>query len=116
MVVKDLNLRWPDVSPGEADSVLVVDPDAELSFPVPFQRFQSVCRRNPEILQRAGRIQQLQFSPCDRPEDCGARPTRTLGVASVEDVLCARIAKRVDHGATIARISGYVNDAIGRKT
>jgi hypothetical protein len=54
MVVNDLDLRWPNLSPGETDSVLVIDPNAALALAIPLEGFQSIGRRNPEVLQRAG--------------------------------------------------------------
>jgi len=45
VVIGDFNLLGTGVRPGEADPVLLVDPNAVLSFPLSRQGFQSVTRR-----------------------------------------------------------------------
>jgi hypothetical protein len=42
MIVNDLNVEGISALPAEADSVLIVDPYAVLTFPVYLQLFQSV--------------------------------------------------------------------------
>ena len=51
MIVNDLYLLWPSVSPHEADPPLVIDPDAVLSGSVAFERLEPVSWRQPQILQ-----------------------------------------------------------------
>lgn len=53
-MVNDLHLLGSSVGPHEADPPLVIDPDAVLSDPIAFQRFEPVSRWNPEIVQRYG--------------------------------------------------------------
>jgi hypothetical protein len=52
-------------APFEANSPLVIDPYAVLSFPVPTQGFKSIPRRNTQILVLNGCIQHGQFSARD---------------------------------------------------
>jgi hypothetical protein len=49
VIVYDLNLIWPQLSPHETDAVLAVDTDAELPFAVARQGFQLIARRRCQI-------------------------------------------------------------------
>jgi hypothetical protein len=51
MVVHDFYLRWTLAGPPEADPVSLVDPDAVLTFPLAHQRFESIPRGNPKLIQ-----------------------------------------------------------------
>jgi hypothetical protein len=50
MVVHDFYVNSITIHPDEANSPLIIDPDAVLSFSVSPQRFQSVRRWNTQIV------------------------------------------------------------------
>lgn len=107
VVVNDLHLDRSQLSPDEADTVLIVHPDAVLPSTVTLQQLQPVGRGDSEVHQGSSGIEQFQLPAGDRPQTLRADPSRPLGVPSVENVLGAGIAKRADHHTTIARLSCY---------
>jgi len=52
VVVGDLDVEGVSFTPDEADSPLVVDPDAVLPFAIPLQLFQPIPGRHSEVLER----------------------------------------------------------------
>lgn len=62
MIVDDLDIVGVPVFPREADSPLIVDPDAPRALSISGQRFQPVPGRNPKIFETFRRIQKQQFS------------------------------------------------------
>lgn len=61
MVVRYFHVVGVLVSPLETNPPLIVNPDAVLAFPVSRKGLESVSGRNPEIIQRHRRIQQVEF-------------------------------------------------------
>jgi hypothetical protein len=51
------------VTPDEADSPLVIDPNTMLTSSISLKRLKSVARRNAKILQPDGGIKVEQFTP-----------------------------------------------------
>src|SRR5215831_20499015 len=62
MVVDDLDVPRAVVSPTEADSPLVVDPDAVLPASIAAELLEPVSRRHTQIVQVLGTVQHLQLS------------------------------------------------------
>ena len=50
MIINNLNVICITFVPLEADTPLLIDPDAMLSNAIPLQRFKSVSRRNSQIV------------------------------------------------------------------
>ena len=63
MVIHDLNFEGIALVPHETDPPLVIDADAVPTRSFPAKGFQTVGRRNPEIIQISGVVQHPQFSP-----------------------------------------------------
>lgn len=57
MVISHLDVVGITVFPSKADSVLIVDPDAELPLPVTLQLLQPVAGRGPQITQFNGGLE-----------------------------------------------------------
>lgn len=57
MVVDDFDIGWSFLSPFEADSVLIVDAYAVLSFTRTLERFEAVPSDDADIFKRTRRIQ-----------------------------------------------------------
>jgi hypothetical protein len=49
--------------PDEANSPLIIDPNAVLTSSISFERLQAVTRRNAEILDLSGGVKVEQFTP-----------------------------------------------------
>jgi hypothetical protein len=60
VVIHDFDVIGASFVPTKADSVLVVDPDAVLPDPIPFQGFQPVARPRRMIAQRCRDVQGIQ--------------------------------------------------------
>ena len=56
MVVHNLHCGRPCGSPNETQPVLIVDADAVLASPVPFEGFKSVARGNSQVIQPASNL------------------------------------------------------------
>jgi hypothetical protein len=92
VIVHKLNLVGIAIAPAEADTKLVIDPYAVLSFPVCTELLQPIAWRSCEIAQFAGGIQLPKFSTCDLLE-CLEAATALAIVKS----LSLRTPKRLDH-------------------
>lgn len=64
MVVHDLHFKGVPLAPLEADPPLVVDSDAVLAGPVPFQRLQAIAGWHPQIEEALGVVQHPQLPSC----------------------------------------------------
>jgi hypothetical protein len=62
MIISDLNVMGVAVSPGKANPPLIVDADAVLAFPVPYELFQAIARWSPQVLERFRRVHHDQFA------------------------------------------------------
>jgi hypothetical protein len=88
MVVNNLDFASVSIVPNKTDAPLIVDADAELTLPIPFQTFQAVsrqCRQSSDI--RSG-IEDVQFAKCralDRLEPAHCFPAKQpLGIRAAE--------------------------------
>ncbi len=89
MVVDDFNVERIPGAPAKTDSPLLVHADAVLPLPVTFELFQSVSRRDPQILKDGRGVQHSEFpkrnSLDTRPElPDGFTPKKALGVSGLE--------------------------------
>ena len=62
MIVHYLNVKGIGLNPTEADSPLVVDPNAVLSGPISEQRFQPIPRDHPQIGNGWRRVNVIELS------------------------------------------------------
>jgi hypothetical protein len=58
MIVHNFHFIGAAFLPDEADAELIINPDTVLSFPIPFEDFQSVSRRASQVIQVFGGVQQ----------------------------------------------------------
>jgi len=61
VIVDYLDVRGSGAGPGEANSPLLVDPDAVLSNSIAAESFKSVSWRHPEVVERFGCVQHHQL-------------------------------------------------------
>lgn len=92
MVVDNLNVESVASIKPEANAKLVIDADAVLSRPVAGQGFQSVIRRNPQILKVGSAIQHRKFPKRHQFNICESWNPRL-----VEQRFRVLAAKRSDH-------------------
>ena len=104
MVVNDLNVETIAAIDRKANAKLIVDPNAELPFPVTVEPFQSISGRDAQILQTSCIVDHDQLSERD--------PLYVLwqlsGKGLVIDLFGFRISKALDHNAIIHALRVYV--------
>jgi hypothetical protein len=66
VVIYDLYVPSFASAPYKTNPPLIIDPDAMLSSPVPFQGLQTIAYRNAQIVQMLGRVNRAQFCPGSR--------------------------------------------------
>ena len=114
MAVNDLHRRWSFGGPDEADTVLIVDPNAVLARTTPGKSRQPISWRHAQVLQPDSRVQLLQLAGGTSPEVLGTNLAGSFCVATVEDILAPRTPEGSDHHHTVAWLPCYVNS--GRPT
>jgi hypothetical protein len=57
MIIHDLDIVRITLSPGKADPPLVIDTNTVLSPPITFQCLQPISRRDPQITERCGTVE-----------------------------------------------------------
>lgn len=94
MIIHDHDVFSTYVRPTEAKAKLLVNTNAVLAFAVSFQSFQSISRRNSQIVELARDLQLPQLASRHGRDIRKSPDTRALGK-------CLRIGtlKRLDHGA-----------------
>lgn len=99
MVIDDLHVVGIAILPVEADTPLLVDPDAVLSPSIPFQGFEAVTRRYPQIVQGDCAVEYTQLPPDDRLDSSGQAP----GGRPIPDSFRFPVGEIPDHHATITQ-------------
>src|SRR6185295_19326691 len=93
VIVDDLDVVGMALSPNEADPPLVVDTDRMLSAAISLQCLQAIGRRNAQIVQAPGIVEQTQLAQRHGLDVSGQTPT----AAPLPDRLCLPVAKARDH-------------------
>ena len=91
MVVDNFYLCWPHVSPAKTDTVLVINTNAMLSLPIPFQGLKPIAWGNLEFMECDHRVKLIEFTDGNLPQCLWAGASGCLGPPPVEDILCARV-------------------------
>ena len=68
MVVDNFHLCWPRVSPAKTETVLVINANALLSLPIPFQGLKPIAWRNLEFVEGDHRIKLIEFAGGNLPQ------------------------------------------------
>jgi hypothetical protein len=98
VIVDDLHLVRVSIAPSEADSPLIVDPDAMLTRPIAPQRFQPVAGRYAQEVQRCRGIHLNQFPQCD-PQQIWRQSSRRH---AAEKFFGFSVGKALNHRLAIA--------------
>ena len=85
-VVDKFDIVRSSFSPDGADAPLGVPPDAVLTSTVTDQPLQTISRRNPQIINIRGRVDQLEL-PQDHARDCAVDTRDVLLVPGPSSVL-----------------------------
>ena len=96
MIVHEFYVRWPLSGPAKAKAVLVVDPNAELSFALTFQRFQPVTRRRAQELKGLRCVELRQL-----PSRGFNNGRKSLALASFEQGSRISATEALDHGQIV---------------
>jgi hypothetical protein len=88
VIVDNLDCLRAAVSPAEADTPLIVDPDAVLPGAIPLESLEPVPRRDSEVTHARGDLELAELSACHllnarKPPDPNSRMQR-LRVAALE--------------------------------
>jgi len=96
------------LGPPEADPVLLVDANAVLPFPIPFQGFQVITGRDSQVRQSLSVVEEEEFRTGSVLELGGADSSGRFRALTIEQVLGALIAKCQDHDRTVAHLMCYI--------
>lgn len=107
MVIHNLYVRRPRFRPVKAQTVAVINPNAELAPPTSEKLFQAVPWRDSESSERLHRVQLIELASRDTPKMLRTRPSRSLSAAPVEDVLGCLGCEGPNHKNMIARLACY---------
>jgi len=84
--------------PTKADPPSLVDPDTVLTLPVPFQSFQVITGRDPQVVEKARPMKVEGFAPC------GPLKSPKAGYhLIVKQSLSSLISEGLDHSLSIIR-------------
>jgi hypothetical protein len=86
VVVHDLYVLGTNWRPCETDPELVVDADAVLAGPIPFERLETVSGRDPQIVQTPGDLELTELASRHRLER-----NESLDAPARAQCLCVRI-------------------------
>ena len=100
VVIHYLDVDRAHIGPHEADSPLVIDANAVLSFSITFQRFQVVAGRRLHEIQRLGCIQLRQLSLGHGKERF--EPARAPALVQRQGVFAL---ERLDHADSVLRVA-----------
>lgn len=93
VIVRDLDAIGEARLPNEANTILIVDPDAVLTVSVTAQRFQPVAGGHRKLGQFLNAVDLVELPSSDRPESARTGTPGNSRVDSVEHVFGALIAK-----------------------
>lgn len=79
MIIRNFYTLGSAILPEEADAPLIVDPNAVLAEPIPFQCLQTISRRYGQITQFS-RSMNLSELPEGYPLNVRGKPTRELAM------------------------------------
>ena len=96
MVINDFDMLRSRCRPMEADTELIVHSDTVLTSSVGLERFESVPRRNTEILQSSRDLQLTQLASSDTFD-----PLKSLDPSAARECLSIGVPKRYDHSNMI---------------
>jgi hypothetical protein len=66
--------------PTKTNSILLIDPNAMLTFSVPTQPLQPVPWWDPQLREVLYAVQLIQFAPNHRPQSLWASPSRSAAI------------------------------------
>jgi len=98
MIVANFHVISVPVAPYKTYPPLIVNANAMLSFPIAFESFQPVARKDRQIFQNLGSIQVLQFSP-GHVSDIRWRS----GLYAIKKLFSLFVLEALYHGRSVSR-------------
>jgi len=103
MVVHNFDRIWPGISPNKTDAVLLINPDAMLTFSIPLESFQAVTGRDMQFTNRSYRVKLVELSSSYSPQRLETPSASSLRVLTVKNVLSSCVFERPDHNSLLLR-------------
>lgn len=112
VIVDNLYCFWSTIGPNKANTILVIDPYAVLTFPLAAQCLKSISWRHTKVIQMGSGVELLKLEERSAFQLLWQGSSGVFGRSSVEDIFCATIAKASDHVNMITRISCQLNSPV----
>jgi hypothetical protein len=93
VIARDFDFVGIVLLPTETDPVLLVDPDAVLSLPVPPQLLQSIPGWNAQFLEILHPVQLIQLAANNGPKSLWTRAPRLAAIHTEKQVLRGPLGK-----------------------
>jgi hypothetical protein len=97
MVVHELDIAWTVGRPDETDPEFLIESDAILPAPIPFERLEVVARRQKQSTQGDHSRQLIELPARDMPELARAHLPCSTRINAVKHVLGPGICERLNH-------------------
>jgi hypothetical protein len=98
VIVCDFDLVGIALLPKETYSVLLIDSNAVLTFPIPPQTLQAIPGWDLQLQKVFYTVQLIQLPPNHRPKGLWASTPRPAGIHTEEKILSGLVRERVYHG------------------
>lgn len=97
VIVDHLDRLGTEIGPLEANTILIIDPEAILPRAFAFQSLEPITRRNPQIPKTFHGVQLLQLAQSDAEELWRQDPPCGTRILALEDILRRLVRKAPDH-------------------
>jgi len=97
VIIRNLDLARTGFAPDKTDSVLFVDTNAVLTFPISDKRLEAITGRNLQFFERLHRIELVELPRGNCPELLWTGFSGGFRIDTVEDVFSGPIAERFNH-------------------
>lgn len=110
MVVHNFDRIWPSIGPNKTDAVLLINPDAMLTFSIPLESLQVITGRDTQFIERSDRVKLIELPSSYSPQRLRTPSASSLRVLTVKNVLSSYILERPNHNSPVLH-SRYLRKA-----
>ena len=97
MVVDDIDVLWPSLSPAETDSVSIIDADTVLALTISFEPFETVGWWCSKIVELPSLVELIELALSNSPEFRRTSSLPDLRRNSIENGRRTAIGERANH-------------------